>query len=406
MDNPLFQPVADPIRDAVFNPPADPYGLQERVLNDLANRMNEQGDAAAKNKAIAQAIAEKKAKPTKTASKEQFKAKAKKSVRDWTDNGGMQYIANVNPYAAAGMGFANQMANPFKQKYFESRADANEAEDARRLNYEIEHQRRREVRDDEIKRALNMELYSGEDTPDVSVSGMQNIIDDPMLLKNYQEAVEFIKTPAEFDTTTIEGRKAQAEHKKKLDAYNKIINHINLKYKDQMSDVRGGVSDTSLKNEANTRYGDNRVVYRDLDKDLKQKQRYLDPLTSGRNRIVSFVDELFHTGRQDREAKVRTQFSKLYDLLRKDYDMRNAKFFSVKDIPQEAAQPGSRLDIIRSILKAPNTYLVQAKSKNGETVQYIVRPDGAVLLSEAVAQWSKEANHELQEMAGYNIEGI
>lgn len=89
-----------------------------------------------------------------------FKAKAKKSVRDWTDNSGMQYISQINPYAAAGMGFANQMANPFKQKYFEDRADANEEEDARRLNYEIGRQAKLDsIAEEDRKRQREIEDY-------------------------------------------------------------------------------------------------------------------------------------------------------------------------------------------------------------------------------------------------------
>ena len=91
---------------------------------------------------------------------EEFKAKAKRSVRDWTDNSGMQYIAQVNPYAAAGMGFANQMANPFKQRYFEDRADANEEEDARRLNYEIGRQAKLDkIAEEDRKRQREIEDY-------------------------------------------------------------------------------------------------------------------------------------------------------------------------------------------------------------------------------------------------------
>lgn len=76
--------------------------------------------------------------PTFSGERPTFVASAKQSVHDWTDNSGIPFVAQINPYAAAGMGFANQMANPFKQRYFEERADANEAEDARRLNYELQ----------------------------------------------------------------------------------------------------------------------------------------------------------------------------------------------------------------------------------------------------------------------------
>lgn len=136
------------IKDSVFGKDEDD-GFNDRVISAYQEKMlgpsekvsnKELIDAVKRDDGKRAIISEAKGSP-KTIDvepkKEDFKARAKKSIMDWTDNSGMQYIAQVNPYAAAGMGFANQMANPFKQKYFEDRADANEEEDARRLNYEI-----------------------------------------------------------------------------------------------------------------------------------------------------------------------------------------------------------------------------------------------------------------------------
>ena len=130
--------------------------------------------------------------------KEEFKAKAKKSVRDWTDNSGMQYIAQVNPYAAAGMGFANQMANPFKQKYFEDRADANEEEDARRLNYEIGRQAKLDrIAEEDRKRQRELEDYiPSVETPStlgvrgVNVEGFNKDIADILARKDISNPVK------------------------------------------------------------------------------------------------------------------------------------------------------------------------------------------------------------------------
>lgn len=125
-------------------------GPSEKVSNKDLVEAVKQDDG---KKAI---ISEAKGSPNK----EEFKAKAKKSVRDWTDNSGMQYISQINPYAAAGMGFANQMANPFKQRYFEDRADANEEEDARRLNYEIGRQAKLDkIAEEDRNRQRELEDY-------------------------------------------------------------------------------------------------------------------------------------------------------------------------------------------------------------------------------------------------------
>lgn len=143
---PLNPEIEECVRDAVFNPRED-TSFNDRVIEAYQKKMLGPSDKDS---------GDKKQEPKK----EQFKAKAKKSVRDWTDNSGMQYIASVNPYAAAGMGFANQMANPFKQRYFESRADANEEEDARRLNYEIGRQAKLDkAAEEERKRQREIEDY-------------------------------------------------------------------------------------------------------------------------------------------------------------------------------------------------------------------------------------------------------
>lgn len=142
---PLNPEIEERVRDAVFNPKED-VSFNDRVIEAYQRKMLGPSEKASGDK--------------QEPKKEQFKAKAKKSVRDWTDNSGMHYIASVNPYAAAGMGFANQMANPFKQRYFESRADANEEEDARRLNYEIGRQAKLDkVAEEERKRQREIEDY-------------------------------------------------------------------------------------------------------------------------------------------------------------------------------------------------------------------------------------------------------
>ena len=115
--------------------------------------------------------------PTFTGKRPSFVASAKQSVHDWTDNSGIPFVAQINPYAAAGMGFANQMANPFKQRYFESRADANEDEDARRLNYEL----RKDKYDDNYKKLrdkLNDYRYDKEDLYSKYADALRGIEND------------------------------------------------------------------------------------------------------------------------------------------------------------------------------------------------------------------------------------
>lgn len=160
---PLNPEIEERVRDAVFNPRED-NSFNDRIVEAYQRKMLGPSDKISNEELVSEAQIKqpeaKKGNSKPASKKEQFKAKAKKSVRDWTDNSGMHYIANVNPYAAAGMGFANQMANPFKQRYFESRADANEEEDARRLNYEIGRQAKLDkAAEEERKRQREIEDY-------------------------------------------------------------------------------------------------------------------------------------------------------------------------------------------------------------------------------------------------------
>ena len=164
---PLSDKATAAIRESVFG--KDDTSFNDRVIDAYQKKMlgpsgkvsnKELVEAVKKDDDKKAIISEAKGSPVDSPKKADFKAKAKKSVRDWTDDSGMQYIANVNPYAAAGMGFANQMANPFKQKYFESRADANEEEDARRLNYEIGRQAKLDsIAEEDRKRQREIEDY-------------------------------------------------------------------------------------------------------------------------------------------------------------------------------------------------------------------------------------------------------
>ena len=163
--------------------------------------------------------------PTFTGERPTFVASAKQSVHDWTDNSGIPFVAQINPYAAAGMGFANQMANPFKQRYFEERADANEAEDARRLNYELQ----KDKYDDDYRKfrdKLNDSRYDKED-----------------LYSKYADALRGIEHDKDFEYRKSRDTVGDKQFDKKLQLEKDRINReikekLELKAKDAEKDKR------------------------------------------------------------------------------------------------------------------------------------------------------------------------
>lgn len=155
-----------------------------------------------------------------------FQLNPYKSVREWRDDSGINYIANVNPYAAAGMGLANQMANPYKQRYFEERDDANKVEEARRAQEALRYERERDK--ETTRRELARQKY------DIEKAAIDQDFNDRLTGNRYED----LKSEAERKEAIEDlGLRLQAETLKKnsADERNKLIadkNRLIRKLKD------------------------------------------------------------------------------------------------------------------------------------------------------------------------------
>jgi len=372
---PLNPEIEDSIRDTVFNPREDNL-FNNRVIEAYQRKMLGPNDKVSNEELVSEAQIKQpetkaqKANNKPVSKKEQFKAEAKKSVRDWTDNSGMQYIASVNPYAAAGMGFANQMANPFKQRYFEGRADANEEEDARRLNYEIA---RREERDriaderynrqeDREDKRLALAGYRPIDAMNVNVPFMSSVesIMTPEDARNYMVARKLLETPDDADISTLEGRKQYQEKMNQRKQAMSIINTLNNKYAD-MADLVGDVGDDVAINS----------------KTLNRLQGLASEGRFGPDGMANFLDRVFHGGSSDDAAKLRSQITNLSREYRKKGYIPKVLGMENIDFNNEDPQIALRLRKIKRILADKRTYLVQMKSKRGTDVRtFVVSPNG------------------------------
>ena len=177
----------------------------------------------------------------KRAVEEVFKAMTMQPVQDWSSNDGIPFIAQVNPYAAAGMGFANQMANPFKQKYFENKAKANSEEEARRLNYEYARQKKQDDMDkelfdlqkkqyerDEQQRELdNMVSIEAEDVNMPYMSNIEDLV-GPEKAAQIKWAVGVLSKPVDMTINTREDKIKYNELLRLRKQARSIVNEFNL----------------------------------------------------------------------------------------------------------------------------------------------------------------------------------
>lgn len=358
----------------------------------------------------------------KGSEEESFKAKAKKSVRDWTNNDGMQYISQINPYAAAGMGFANQMANPFKQKYFESRADENEAEEARRLNYEMAHklarekladdryndetkynrarqekldarQARRDAIEDELRKLEGIGFYKGENINVPFLSTPEKIM-DPSDAQQYNAAKSLIESPFEYDDSTIAGKRKHNEKMLAIKRAQSVISYLNNKY----ASKAGLIDNNDVKDALDEPYRKNEDIFDKLKKNqnrpghektvLGYKSAY-DGAMFGP--VGNFIDELTSFGAADKKAKVRTQISEIGREYRPlGYSAKIVTKDTIRFAPTRNAQIASRQQEIKRLLDQKNAVVVQLVSPEGtDIVTYLVTPDGRQSINNVVGLSSK-----------------
>lgn len=308
-----------------------------------------------------------------------FKAKAKKSVRDWTDNSDMQYIAQVNPYAAAGMGFANQMANPFKQKYFENRADANEEEDARRLNYEIARQKRLDDIAEQERKANALQFVDSEsfNVPFMSEPSSFMSADD---LNKYNSAMNVLGSSKEYDISTVDGKREFNKDRQLRKAARATINQLNLKYRGKGSVIKSSSQEDPLNGTGKGDLFEELEARHNLPAHQRRNLEFENAVNKGNvlGRFGTFLNEVTSFGASDRRAKMFSNLQRIHNKLAKQGYVGHV--ISRETLDEEAAknpQIAARQNEIEALLDQRNTILVQMVSRNGHNViTYLVTPDG------------------------------
>lgn len=385
---PLNPEIEDRIRDAVFNPKED-TSFNDRVIEAYQRKMlgpSEKSDNKPASK------------------KEQFKAKAKKSVRDWTDDSGMHYIANVNPYAAAGMGFANQMANPFKQKYFESRADANEEEDARRLNYEIARQRRLDDIAEQERKANALRLVESESVNVPFMSDPSSFMSTADNSK-YNSAMDILNSTKEYDTSTVEGRREYNKDQQLRKAARATVNQLNLKYKGKGSVIKSSSSEDPL---GKTGRGLEGLKARgELPTHQKRNLEFEDAVNKGNvlGRFGTFLNEVTSFGASDRKAKMLSNLQRIHnELAGQGYTGHVISRETLEEEASENPQIAARQNEIAAMLDQRNAILVQMVSRNGHNViTYLVTPEGVQDLNDIKGQSARSVELGTEENAAADV---
>ena len=308
-----------------------------------------------------------------------FEAKAKKSVRDWTDNSGMQYIAQVNPYAAAGMGFANQMANPFKQRHFEDRADANEEEDARRLNYEIARQKRLYDIAEQERKANALQFVDSEsfNVPFMSEPSSFMSSDD---INKYNSAINILGSSKEYDTSTVEGKREYNKDRQLRKAARATINQLNLKYRGKGSVIKSSSPEDPFNGTGKGALFEGFEARHNLPAHQRRNLEFEDAVNKGNvlGRFGTFLNEVTSFGASDRKAKMLSNLQRIHNKLAKQGYAGHV--ISRETLGEEAAknpQIAARQNEIEALLDQRNAILVQMVSRNGHNViTYLVTPDG------------------------------
>lgn len=356
----------------------------------------------------------------KSAVEEVFKAMAVQPVQDWSSNDGISFIAQINPYAAAGMGFANQMANPFKQKYFENKAKANSEEEARRLNYEYARQKEQDDRqkklDDIAEQQKELDSMVFIEPENVNMPYMSNIEDfaSPEDVAKIKWAVDLLNTPKHIATNTKEGKIKYNDELQLRKQARSIVNEFNL--------IHAGMGDKIS----------TRKTYdpaRDLTEDVYSKgitgfKERQDALSEGErdvNTMQNIIDDGVMLGKFGVSLLKRSSFGKQandkarvighMNKLHKQYKntgyqghviSRENLQFNPTSNPQIAARQMQ----IKRLLDANQAYVVQMVSPDKTNiVTYLITPSGKQDISNAFVTTTQMANQDAAMNRAADIRG-
>lgn len=333
---------------------------------------------------------------------EVFKARAMQPVQDWSDNSGIPYIADINPYAAVGMGFANQMANPFKQKYFENKARANSEEEARRLNYEYERQKKQDDAAEQQRQINNLMSIEAEDVNVPFMSDIENFA-SPQETAQYKWAREVLNKPFDMNINSAKDALAFKNEQRLRNQARAIINAFNVKYAgmgDKISTRKINDPTRDLTEEAYSKgmagFKARQDALSEGERDLNDMQNILDDgVMLGKfgvslNKLTSF----------GKKANDKARVVGYMNKLRNQYENTGYKGHVVSRenlqfSPTSDPQIATRQMQIKRLLDANQAYVVQMVSPDRtDIVTYLVTPSGKHDISNAFVTTAQMANQD------------
>ena len=358
----------------------------------------------------------------KRAVEEVFKAMAMQPVQDWSSNNGIPFIAQVNPYAAAGMGFANQMANPFKQKYFENKAKANSEEEARRLNYEYARQKEQDDRQkglfdlqkkqyerDEKQRELdNMASIEAEDVNMPYMSNIENFA-SPEDAAQIKWAVELLSKPVDMTINTREDRIKYNELLRQRAQARSIVNAFNLMHAHMANKI-------PVKNVYDPRKDKSIGLWEKAKRtwNTPQEQLFSLQLQDVVNKGLpggNFAAKLIELGSFGKDSNDQAKvLSKMNDI----YNEFEGKGFTGNVVSKDNLdfQPAGNNQVfakqiqIKKMLDSKYAYVVQMTSPNGMNTQsFLVTPDGVQNISDVIVTTTQIANQDAATNRAADIRG-
>lgn len=358
--------------------------------------------------------------PEKVVEEESFKAQAMQPVRDWSSNDGIPFIAQINPYAAAGMGFANQMANPFKQRYFEEKAKANSEEEARRLNYEYARQKKQDDRQKKLddiaeqqRQIDNMRTFDAEDVNVPFMSDYESFMSaEDAAQARAAEAI--LKQDKEYDVGSVKGMRDAISEERSRKQARSVLNALNLKYAGmgdriptkKIEDPTQDISEQTAK-EGIRGFKERQSKLSESERDINDMQGILDDgVMLGKFGVSMLKRSSFGKQANDR-ARVVGYMNKLH----KQYDgtgyqghvvsKENLQFEPSND-PQIAARQMQ----IKRLLDANQAYVVQMVSPDKtDIVTYLVTPGGKKDISNAFVTTTQMANQDAMMNRAADIRG-
>ena len=363
----------------------------------------------------------------KKAVEEVFKAMAMQPIQDWSSNDGIPFIAQVNPYAAAGMGFANQMANPFKQKYFENKAKANSEEEARRLNYEYARQKeqddiqkglfdlqKKQYERDEQQRKLDSMVFI--EPEDVNIPAMSNYEDymPPEDAAQARAAESILNEVKEFDTSTVEGMREYSAYNLRRKQAKSVLNALNLKHfgiGDKIPTRKINNPARDLTEEAYSKglagFKARQDALSEGERDVNDMQNILDDGVMLGKFGVSLLKRSSFGKQANDKARVIGHMNKLHKQYENTgYQGHVISRENLQFNPTSNPQITARQMQIKRLLDANQAYVVQMVSPHKTNiVTYLVTPSGKQDISNAFVTTTQMANQDAATNRAADIRG-